>query len=191
MKDSKHCNSEFLWFIGPSASGKGYAIRQVCEKEDHILRTRLILLKKVKASILSLGSRDANFTPERFVRHLIELQEGDASILTKWQWPDTQDWQIPQRLKRMMPGANHRVVALYTTPSELVRRCKTERTELSRLTEDNHRSHLKNAFREVVKLKESNFPVISVDSSDREYNILTWEEVETKLGQVEPLMGNS
>jgi len=90
-----------------------------------------------------------------------------------------------------MPGANHRVVALYTTPSELVRRCKTERTELSRLTEDNHRSHLKNAFREVVKLKESNFPVISVDSSDREYNILTWEEVETKLGQVEPLMGNS
>lgn len=181
VRDSKNLNSEFLWFIGPSVSGKSYAVNQICVREDHILRTRLNLFRHVKSSSLSLGSRDDKFTPERFLEHLTELESEDTSILVKWQWPDTQDWKIPQRLKRMIPGANHRVVTLYTTPSELVRRCKTERTELSRLTEDNHRSHLQNAFREVVKLKESNFPVIPVDSSDKEYNILSWEEVESRF----------
>lgn len=172
--------TQVVWIFGPSGAGKGTVIDRLTSdnNEWHFVSERLGLNGKVIKSIESLKNDDRSSDKVKIEVLNLSNQAG-VSILIKVQWDDIENRCVPKELKQEIPNAIHKIVMLYITPTETVRRLSNDTRPSRRVSdEEGARSHLRRMIGYVIDLQKEGFETAWLDSNNDKYALLSQEEVE-------------
>ena len=117
---------EVVWVFGVSASGKETFIRNIGRYTDVQEQLKWINKSVVacEASLKYIGQREDDPVVSRREEILSQapvLLDTAEVVLIKWQYVDS-DALRPQRLKALLPNAQHRIIELNVPKTELIER---------------------------------------------------------------------
>lgn len=175
--------SQIVWIFGPSGAGKGTIIKHliVGGKRWKFLFEKLGLSKNVIKSVESF--KNEGRSSDKVKEEVINLsKEGGGTILIKVQWEDIEKTCIPKELRQEIPNATHRIIMLYITPAETVKRLKNDHRPNRRVCdEETAKSHLQRMIGYVLDLEKDGFEVTWVNSNNDVYDLLSQNELENLI----------
>lgn len=169
---------EIVWVFGTSASGKNTFINTVQNYLEVISKLGWTDKKIAvcKASIDYIGQTLHDPIVNRregILTETAKLLENNDLVLIKWQYVDTKA-RRPQKLKKLLPDARHRIIRLHASTEELVKRIAEKPWWDDHGKEEKAiKKELKAVDKHMSKLI-ADFEVINIDSSTNgKYSVIS------------------
>ncbi len=116
-------HKEVVWVFGTSAAGKQTFIRRAVK--DNNLATELgwkgkkIVVCEASLNLLGhVGNKKVVEARIGIANSVLELLKESEVVLIKWQYIDTHN-KIPQKLRKLLPNAKHRIILLKANIQEI------------------------------------------------------------------------